>query len=114
MKELLKGLKDKRPSNSHAAGKKAGRGGAWARGPARVRKSSVRARQSVSSSGLGLEPGADPETAERIRKQPRGPGRGEHRHQGVLEPAVCAEAMAAAVPAAAGEDGRRRRPGAGK
>lgn len=64
------------------------------------------------NSGLSLEPRADPETAERIRKQPRRPGSGERRHQGVREPAVCAEAMAAAAPAAAGEDGRRRLPGA--
>ena len=65
------------------------------------------------NSGLSLEPKADPETAERIRKQPRRPGSGERRHQGVREPAVCAEAMAAAAPAAAGEDGRRWLPGAG-
>nr|XP_020765247.1 rab GTPase-binding effector protein 2 [Odocoileus virginianus texanus] len=65
-----------------------------------------------SMSPESLEPRADPETAERIRKQPRRPGSGESRHQGVREPAVCAEAMAAAAPAAAGEDGRRRLPGA--
>lgn len=64
-------------------------------------------------SGFGLEPGVDPETAERIRKQPSGPGSGERRHQRVREPAVCAEAMAAAAaPAVAGEEGRRRQPGA--
>ncbi|XP_026371466.2 rab GTPase-binding effector protein 2 [Ursus arctos] len=113
MKELLQDLKDKRPSRTALPRKEGGEGrGARGRARTRTRKSSARARQSVPSSGLGLEPGADPETAERIRKQPRGPGRGERRHQGVLEPAVCAEAMAAAAPAAAGEDGRRRRPGA--
>ncbi|XP_027952727.1 LOW QUALITY PROTEIN: rab GTPase-binding effector protein 2-like [Eumetopias jubatus] len=113
MKEL-QGLKDKRPSRTALPRKEGGEGRGRARGRARTRtrKSSARARQSVPNFGRGLEPGAGPETAERIRKQPRGPGRGERRHQGVLEPAVCAEAMAAAAPAAAGEDGRRRRPGA--
>lgn len=64
---------------------------------------------SASASSL-----ADPETAERIRKQPSGPGSGERDHQGVRDPAVCAEAMAAAAPVAAGEDGLRRQPGTGK
>ncbi|XP_060028983.1 rab GTPase-binding effector protein 2 isoform X3 [Erinaceus europaeus] len=58
----------------------------------------------------GLESRAGPETAERIRKQPSGPGSGERRHRGVREPAVCVEAMAAAAPEAV--DGGRRRPGA--
>ncbi|XP_045704798.1 rab GTPase-binding effector protein 2 isoform X6 [Phyllostomus hastatus] len=68
-------------------------------GPASLRISSV----SASSP-------ADPETAERIRKQPSAPGSGERGHQGVRDPAVCAEAMAAAGPAAAGEDGLGRQP----
>uniref|UniRef100_A0A8D1RTV8 Rab GTPase-binding effector protein 2 n=1 Tax=Sus scrofa TaxID=9823 RepID=A0A8D1RTV8_PIG len=102
MKELLRGLKDR-----------ARRGGAWGRCPASAstRKSSAEARHPPPNSGLCLEPRTDPETAERIRKQPRGPGSCERRHQAVREPAVCAEAMAAAAPAAAGEDGRRRQPG---
>ncbi|XP_036158959.1 rab GTPase-binding effector protein 2 isoform X3 [Myotis myotis] len=70
------------------------------------RRSAIPAPPPVSASSW-----ADPETAERIRKQPRGPGSGELGHLGVWDPAVCAEAMAAAAPAAAGEDGGRRRPG---
>lgn len=81
----------------------------------RLRLGNLRPRLAIPppNSGLCLEPRTDPETAERIRKQPRGPGSCERRHQAVREPAVCAEAMAAAAPAAAGEDGRRRQPGTG-
>uniref|UniRef100_A0A8D1L9C7 Rab GTPase-binding effector protein 2 n=1 Tax=Sus scrofa TaxID=9823 RepID=A0A8D1L9C7_PIG len=112
MKELLRGLKDRCPSSTARLRKESekGRGGRCP-ASASTRKSSAEARHPPPNSGLCLEPRTDPETAERIRKQPRGPGSCERRHQAVREPAVCAEAMAAAAPAAAGEDGRRRQPG---
>lgn len=106
MKEL-RGLKDWYPRTALGR-KEGGEGGAWCVDSEIFgRDSAILPQLRPPASGR-----ADPETAERIRKQPRGPGSGERRHQGVRYPAVCAEAMAAAAPAAAGEDGRRLRPGA--
>uniref|UniRef100_A0A8D1NG14 Rab GTPase-binding effector protein 2 n=2 Tax=Sus scrofa TaxID=9823 RepID=A0A8D1NG14_PIG len=114
MKELLRGLKDRCPSSTARLRKESEKGRGLGPLSGFGFDSEIFGRGSPfppPNSGLCLEPRTDPETAERIRKQPRGPGSCERRHQAVREPAVCAEAMAAAAPAAAGEDGRRRQPG---
>ncbi|KAK2488543.1 hypothetical protein MC885_000862, partial [Smutsia gigantea] len=92
---------------------KADRGGVWGGGQKEIRKSSAEIPSWQSPQLLRWPPArGHPETAERIRKQPRGPGSGERLLRRPRGPAVSAEAMAAAAQAAAGENGGRRLPGA--